>query len=431
MIRTYSALSLALGTSAFVAAVSVPSAAAAQSESRLSADASVTAGYQNNPFTIQGGNTGSGVVTIDLAPRYQLLTERSAFTVSADADLQQYLRRYGHNENYSGAVDYRGQPSERLTTHARIDLSSAVLGAFGGYLPTIITGPIGLAGTGATGTSAATTGTGAAAPVVAIDPLVPITDVGLFGLRNRRRTVRLSGDAGYTLSARDTLTLSAYGEATRYHDLPAGNYQAYGGSAGYSRRLSDRLTLGLQGSAYAYDYRAGIADTRVYSIQATGSGRLNDRWTADGALGVSFVSSQTALSTRSTSLSGNIDLCRRGPLTTLCLQAARQVSPTGLAGSQYVTSAGANWNKQVGEHDSVVLGGSYSKVGGDTRLVSGLLPLQTQYAQANIGYSRQLRERLHLVASANYRQILGSGDAGRPKDFGGQLGLSYRIGDKR
>lgn len=428
MIRVRSVLSLALGTGTSVVGLFLPSAAVAQNESRLSADASVTAGYQNNPFTIQGGDTGSGLVTIDLAPRYQLLTERSTFTVSADADLQQYFRRYGHNENYSGTLDYQGRPSERLTTHARLDLSSAVLGASGGYLPTA---PTSLTGIGATGTGAAATGTGAAVPVVAVDPLVPITDIGLFGLRNRRRTVRLSGDASYSVSARDTLTLSAYGEATRYHDLPAGNYQAYGGSAGYSRRLSDRLTLGLQGSAAAYDYHLGIANTRVYSVQATASGRLNGRWTADGALGVSFVSSDTALSTRSTSLSGNVDLCRRGPLTTLCLQAARQVLPTGLAGSQYVTSAGANWNRQLSEHDSVFLGGSYSKVNGATLLVPGLLPLQTEYAQANVGYSRQLRERLRLIASANYRQILGSGDAGRPKDFGGQVGLSYRIGDKR
>ncbi len=429
---------IALGTIA-VASLALPSAASAQSESRLSADASVTAGYQNNPFTELGSDTGSGMVTIDVTPRYQRLTERSTITVSADANVQQYLRRYGHNENYSGALDYRGRPSERLTTHARLDLTSAVLGAFG--YPAVTGSGLGVAGVtgtdatgGATGTGTTGTGTGTGAaivPIVVPASLTPITDVGLFGLRNRRRTARLSGDAAVSLSGRDTLTLGAFGEITRYHDLPTGDYQDYGGSVGYSRRMSDRLNVGFQGTASVFDYRAGLGSSQAYSIQATASDRLNDRWTADGALGVSFVNGGGAFSTRSTSLSGNVDLCRRAQFSTLCLQAARQVSPTGLAGSQYVTSAGANWNRQLDERSSVSLGGSYSKVGSGTRLIAGALPLQTQYLQAVAGYNRRLRGRLGLVASTDYRQLLGTGGAGRPKDFGGQVGLSYRIGDRR
>jgi hypothetical protein len=414
--------------------LALPGAAWAQSEDRLSADVSATAGYSNNPFAILGKDTGSGLLSVNITPQYRHLTERSTITVSAEADLQQYFRRYGHNESYSGAIDYASRPTERLNTHVRLDLSSQVLGAFGGYAPIDAGGGIG--GIGAvgltdTGVTGGATGVGTTLPVIVTPAsLVPITDIGLYGLRNRRRTARLNGDAGLVLSARDSLNFSAYSEVTRYSNLKSGNYEAYSGTIGYSRRISDRLNAGLQGSASSFNYRSGISNSRSYSIQATGSGRINERWTADGALGVSFVDGGNGVSTGSTSLSGNVDLCRRGPLTSMCLQAARAVSPTGLSGSQYVTTAGGNWSKRIAEHESVSLSGTYSTVGGsDTRLAGNVVPiLQTQYVQAVAGYNRQLRERLSLVASVNYRQLLGN-DVDRPKDFGGQVGLSYRIGD--
>lgn len=418
------------------ALVMLPSAALAQTESRLSADVSATAGYSNNPFSTVGDDTGGAVASIDVAPRYQVSTERSTFTVSADANFQQYLRRYGRNENYAAALDYQGRPSERWTTHARIDLASAVLGSFNSYLPTAFNGGIGAvsgAGTttstgGASGT--ASTGTGPA-PVISIAPLVPINDIGLFGLRNRRSTGRVSGDVGVGVSDRDRITVSGYAEATRYKGLSIGDYEAYGGSLGYSRFVSSRLTVGLRGSASSFDYRSGNADSRVYSAEATASGRVNEFWTVNGALGVSFVDSDTTNSTRSTSLSGNIDACRRGRLSVMCLQVARQVSPTGLAGSQYVTSVGTNWSRQIGPRENLSLSGNYSKVGGNNRLlVANVLPVQSEYVQAVAGYDRQLRERLRFVASVNYRQLLG-GNTSRPKDFGAQAGLSYRLGDKR
>jgi len=420
----------------------LPFAAAAQTEDRFSADVSGTAGFSNNPFSTVGNDTGSAVVTVDVAPRYQLLTQRSTFTLSADANFQQYLKDYGRNDSYSGAVDYQGRPSERVTTHARIDLSSSVLGAFNSYLPvaagTGLIDPITGNGAGVavgTGTGAGvgtTPGGVVAVPVTPVSSLVPVTDIGLFGLRNRRRTARLSGDVGVGVSARDTLTFSGYAEATRYNGLQVSDYEAYTGTVGYSRRVSDYFDVGLQGSASSFDYRFGQADSRSYSIQATASGRLSPLWTASGALGVSFVDSDTAFSTRSTSLSGNLDLCRRGQFSVMCVEASRQVSPTGVAGSQYFSMIGLNWSRRLDERQNLSLSANYSKIGGgSTRLTGGALPLQTDYAQAVAGYDRRIGQRLRLVASVNYRQLLGGSDANRPADFGGQVGLSYRIGDPR
>ncbi|WP_375427125.1 hypothetical protein [uncultured Sphingomonas sp.] len=406
----------------------VPGAVRAQENDRFSADVVASAGYSNNPFTLVGDDTESALVSVDLLPRYQRLTERSALTLSGAASFQRYLRRYSNNESYSVAADYSLRASEQVTAHTRLDLVSAVIGANNNFLPSIVGAGQAGPGIGAgTGASAGDIAPGANATVV---PLTPFTDIGLFGLRNRRRSARLGGDTSIGMSAQDSLSVSGYGEIARYSRLPElGDYEAYGATLGYSRRLSERLTAGLRGSVSNFNYKLDDSDSRVFSVEATGSARLSEIWTADGAVGVTFVDSGGVRSTRQTSLSGSANLCRRGELSTLCIQGARQVTPTGLVGSQYVTTVGANWSRRLDERENVSLNGNYSNVGsGDSRRLPGDLALQTEYAQAVAGYDRQINRRLRFVASVNYRRLFGDNE-GRPEDFGGQLGISYRIGD--
>jgi len=423
MIRTGVALGALAG-----ALVAFPSAALAQSEERLSADVSATAGYSNNPFSLTGDDTGSALLALTVSPRFQILTQRSTWSISGNANFQQYLRRYGRNESYSGAVDYQLRPRENITAHANLNLESSVLGSFGGYQPAPL-----VASTGTTGTGTTIGTTTTSLPATTATSLVPITDIGLYGLRNRRRLARLSGDVSFGLSARDTLIVSGYGEAARYSSLPQfGNYEAYSGSLNYTRRLNERFTAGIRASASTYNYRSANTDTRAFPIEATLSGRLSALWSVDGALGVTFIDSAAVGSTRKTSLSGNVNLCRRGELSQLCLQAARQASPTGFAGTQYATTAGATWTRRLSERENLTLSGNYSKVGSANAglLIPGALPLQNEFAQANASYDRQVSERVRFVASAHYGQLLG-GNVDRPADFGGQVGLSYRIGDRR
>jgi len=404
-----------LGALAFTL-VALPSIASAQSVERLSADVSATAAYSNNPFSVAGTDTGSPLLTLDFSPRFQILTQRSTITVSANANLQQYLRRYGRNDSYSGAVDYVLRPSERITARARLDLSSSVLGAFNGYRPAV-------------GTADGSALPGATTPAT---PFVPVTDIGLFGLRSRQNLARLSGDISFGLSSRDSLTASGYAEAARYNTVPQfGDYDAYSASLGYTRQVSDRISIGLRASASSFNYKSPNSNSRVFPIEVTISGRLSERWSVDGAIGATFVDNNAVGSTSKTSLSGNVNLCRRSDLSSLCIQAARQASPTGLVGTQYVTSAGLNWTTRLSEKANLSFSGNYSKVGTDSvRLLPGNIPLQNEFAQAVASYDRRISERLRLIVSASYRALLNA-NAGRPKDFGGQIGISYRLGDTR
>lgn len=410
-----------LGALAFTL-VALPSIASAQSVERLSADVSATAAYSNNPFSVAGTDTGSPLLTLDFSPRFQILTQRSTITVSANANLQQYLRRYGRNDSYSGAVDYVLRPSERITAHTRLDLSSAVLGAFNGYRPTF----------GATDNGTLPGATIPATSIPATIPFIPVTDIGLFGLRSRQNLVRLSGDMSIGFSLRDSLTLSGYAEAARYNTVPQfGDYEAFSASLGYTRQVSDRISIGLRASASSFNYKTPTSNSRVFPIEVTISGRLSERWNVDGAIGATFVDNNAVGSTSKTSLSGNVNLCRRSDLSSLCIQAARQASPTGLVGTQYVTSAGLNWTTRLSEKANLSFSGNYSKVGSDSvGLLPGNIPLQTEFAQAVASYDRRISERLRLIVSGSYRALLNA-NAGRPKDFGGQIGISYRLGDTR
>jgi len=416
----------------------VPTVAWAQ-EDRLSVDVVGSAGYSNNPFALVDDNTDSALVSVDVLPRYQRLTERSTLTLSGAASFQRYLRRYSNNESYSASADYALRASEQVTAHTRLDLLSSVLGA-NNFLPGIVgAGQASPAiGSGAGTTTGVDAGGGGGTIVPGANPtvvpLMPFTDIGLFGLRNRRRSARLGGDVAIGLSAQESLTVSGYGEVARFSQLPEfGDYEAFGATLGYSRRLSERLTVGLRGSVSDFNYQTSDSDSRALSLEATGSTRLSELWSADGAVGVTFVDSGAVGSTRRTSLSGNVNLTRRGELSSLSFQGSRQVSPTGLAGTQYVSTIGVNWSRRLGERENVSLSANYSNVGGggqDLTRIPGGLPFQTEFGQVIAGYDRQINRRMRFVASANYRQLFG-GNAGRPRDFGGQLGLSYRIGDPR
>jgi hypothetical protein len=402
-------------TLAVLAAVIPTGMASAQQETRTSVDVTGGVGYSNNPFTLAGNDTGAGFVALDVLPRLELTGPQTSLTLSGAARLQQYLRRYSRNDSYSAAADYTVRSNERLKAHARLDLSSAVLGGAESFIPGLIpTGP------------GAGIGGGVANPGGALPP----QDLALYGLRDRRQFGRLGGDVSAAVSARDSVIVSVFAEASRYRRIAFGDYEGYGTSLGYSRQLSDTANVGLRGSGTLYDYTGGSNDTRIVSLEGTTGLKLNSVWSLDGALGVSFVDGGGPLSTSRTSLSGDLNLCSRAARTTMCITAARRVSATGLIGSQYVTTVGGNGSLKLSEREDLSWDSSYSKVGSDGGALVGGRPFANEFLRFATRYDRRLSERLRLTASANIRKLFGANDS-RPLDFGGLLGVSVRVGDPR
>lgn len=380
--------------------LAVPVAAHADDDVRLSAQASATTGYSNNPFSETTGNTGSGFAQVEVQPRITYQTNRNVFTLDGLVQYQQYFRRYDSSEDYQVRLDYRGTPSEHVATHLNLGYDNSVIGGFDSF------------------------STSVADPSVPQTPIVSGTDIALFGTRDRRQTLSANGDIAVALSALDNVNASAFVIDTRYRDSGALNdYDGYGGSLGYARQVSEHVQLGLRGSAARYDYKGLLSDSNVYSGQVTLAMALSERWKLDGALGVSFVDTSDTGGAKA-SVSGNLNLCHTGDRATLCLTARRAVLPTGLTGTQEETSAGGSYRYRVTEHGTLSFAADYTNNG------SNQLVLASEYLRGSVTFEQALTKRLRLIATSYYREIFG-GAANQASDFGGQIGFAVNIGDHR
>ena len=380
--------------------IAVPGIANAQGEVRYGADASASVGYSTNPFSEPTNNTGSALTEIQFSPRISLVNEHSVFTLSGTGQYQRYFRRYGNSYSYGTGLDYSGRPSERIKSHLYIRYDSSVIGG-----SDFASGPID--------------------PTLPVIPVLSGPDILLFGTRDRRRTLRGGGDVTYALSARDQLGASAYYISSRYSRFGAlGNNDGYGGSLGYSRQLTEHLQLGGQMAIARYDYQGSLGSTTVLSPQLSFSATLGPRWKADGALGMSFVNSSNGGT--GTSLSGNLRLCRATLRSSLCLAAQRAVLPTGLSGTQNVTSADVSYSYKVSERGTIRASAGYTSNANNQLLIAS----QNQYVRGSIAYEHVLRERLRLIVSTQYRQVFG-GLVDRSADVGGRVGIAVRLGDIR
>ena len=218
-------------------------------------------------------------------------------------------------------------------------------------------------------------------PTLPETPTVIGSDLALFGTRDRRSTIGVNGDLSFVLSPRDTITPSAYFVRSRYRRFSQGNYDGYGGTLAYSRQISERLQLGLQGSASKYDYQGLAGDSTVYTVRGTGSYTFSPRWKVNGAVGVSLTE----------------------------------------------TSVGVNYSNRVSERGRIFASAAYSKNGNNNPL---LLFGGNEYISATVGYERSINERLRMTANTRYRDVFGFG-GNRGADYGGQVGVTYKIGDNR
>lgn len=383
----------------------LPQVAWADDEIRASVDVTTSTGWSSNPFAEVGKNLGSAEVQIDVRPVVSMVAEHSIISLSGLLDYQHFFRNYSDSKDYGGGLDYSGTLGSRLTAHANAHYDSSIIGGFDAINPVIN-------------------------PALPQPPVTSGQDIALIGTRDRRSTLSFSGDVGYALSARSSVTANAYYSRVRYAGVESGsNYNSYGGGAGYSRRISERLQLGLQASTARYVYRGLLGKSQVYSLQATFNDRLSEKWTLLGAAGVSF--SDQSFGGRRTNLTGNAQLCRQTSRATLCFTASDAVLPTGATGTVNSKAAGASYSYRLSERSTFTVSGQYSH--NDEPVFNRLAQEQriaSSYVTAAASYDRQLRQRIHLIAATHFRKVIGN-LGNYPADFGGSLGISIRFGDFR
>lgn len=422
-----------------VTVLALPGAALAQ-ETRSGAQITATGGYSSSPFAEARGRGSGATASLSVAPYVAVDTERNTLKLSGVVRLQAYSNRYPLTDSYRVSLDDRLRASERLALFGHVDLSTQVLGGddpdvlgAAGVIPPI--GDPALTGNGSGGGATTGAGTGAAGPgATGVAPVVPIptdgtlfNDIGLLGSRDRRRSVYVTGGGQYALSQRDSFDFSGFVDLARYSRFGSlSNYNGYGETLGYSRRVSSTLRAGAQASVSRFDYRGARGRTNIVSAEGTLSGQVNQFWTFAASLGVSIIDGSSVFTRHSTSISGSLQLCRQGERDVLCALASRQARATGFNGAQFITTADLNWRHRLNERSSLSADAVYVEQGGLTTLNGS----QNKYLRTAVTLDRDITERLRGLVSARYRQVFG-GNNGRVNDYGGQIGLSYRLGAQR
>lgn len=377
----------------------LPSGPAFAQEVTGSIDLSASVGYSNNPFLETGGK-GSGYVEGTIRPNLAVTDDRGQTNFGAYYSRQEYFRRYDGTNSYGVSGQGKRRLSENVDVRALLAFDSSIIGA------------------------------GDPDGNQVIDPgLPPNPDIGLIGVRQRRKL--LSSSVGMTVrpSARDSVSVDLNASQTWYGNRQPFNldYVTYGGQVGYSRALSERSTVGVSVAYTEIDYERAGQDARIITPRVTYSTSFAPGWTLNAGAGVSISTLKLLTGNEtSTDFAGNIEVCREDQLGNLCFGGSRTSSATGYGGVRQATDLYLRYNRRISEKGSMHADVSYSI---NDRNSAALIRGKQEYLTASAGYSHRLSERLSLNADAGYRDTYGLFS---PRaDIWGRLGVSYRLGDRR
>lgn len=383
------------------AILAAPSVAQAQSAIAARVDVGANAGYATNPFLARSGETGSGFVEGYVQPNLAWIDELGRIDLSGTYRRTQYFRRYSDSNSYGLGLNATRRLSEKLQARGRVNFDSGIVGAddiFGG-------GGI-------------------------VDPDIPESpDIDLIGQRQRRNQLTATTGVTYTPNAREAWTADVDASKVVYPDeqLITQDYRTIGGRLGYTRQLSEQHTVGVTLAYTDVNYERAFSDSEILTPQVTYRGRYSGGITVNAALGVSFSTRDTALgSSKSTDLSGSLEVCRENERSTACLRGSRSTSATGFGGVRTATNIGASYSYRLSERGTISADASYSRnSGGDFNTIDG-----SEYVQGSVTYRHRLSDRLNATASAGYRDIYQNVGSTRA-DINGRIGVSYTLGDRR
>lgn len=391
-----------------------------------SLDATVSAGASSNPFLLSEDSQSSAYLEGVLSPQWELADERGSYQAGGYVRGVHYLNRYG--DTWSLAAFLRGQRAlnAKWDLRASLELSSSIVGEQSGFGFARPFAPI--EGGGGGDLPLPLPGEGVvAAPATGPLPssgLFP-SDITLLGQRSRQTNYGSSLGVNYRLSERTSLSADANIRRASYRSSLFSSTE-YGATLGYSRALSPVTQVGARVSVQTIDYDAG-GNARIYQPQITASSRLNPRWRIAGGLGLLLLRNDV-LNRRDTStgLSADVNLCRDGERTELCLAGNSGASPSALGVATQRFGVSGNYLYRFNETDSAGVRVDYSRVSSDQ-----LLGLSDKYSYLNASadYQRRFAPRIFGGLTAGYRKALDG--FGRPEGYSASVFLRTRLGSTR
>lgn len=373
----------------------------------FSLDASATAGFESNPFLIDLPDTGTASLRLSLLPTFTREGARGDVRVSARIEHIEYTASYDAVLNAGADFSSRLVLNERLEGNVELSFDSGVLATnFAGLEPV----------DGVPGDPGVLPGGG---------------DITLLGLDQRRTEYRAGGGLRFQLSPRDELAVSMSFRADRFEEQDLDDLQETDfltGRVAYVRQVSSGLEIGVAVDASNIDFvDQSLNAISTISPQAIVSLALSPTWELAGSLGVAIVQSETDLSEEtSTTLSGDVSICRIGVRANLCFTGARQVVPLGIGGAGLQTTVGASYSFSLSEREMFSLSADYGNADegflaedGETETINGLL-----------SYQIQLAERVRLSAIARYTD-LRTNFSPNVSNFQALIGLTVSMGRAR
>lgn len=421
--RTRFSRHLCLFCSAFGAA-SIVEPASAQSVTNARVSATTGLRYDSNPFLLTGKSNEALSVDAEIRPSVSLIERQGRVTLEGYYRRQEYLRRYSGNDSYGGTLsgDYRF--NDRFSLTSSVDFVDAIVDASTlldeGFLATP------LAGTSTPGAGPAPT-----TPLPNIGIIDPsLGDVSLIGLRQRRSQLSFATSLAYRPSVKNSWTIGVSGNRARYPgtSVAASNYRSFGADASYARNLSETSRLGILLTVQQIDFDSSTQNSRIYAPQVTFSKRLERGWSIDAGVGASFIEgNQGASGGTETSLSFQLNACKGGQRSKLCLGATRSATVSALDGIGPQTSVRLSYSYRLSERATVNADASYNRV--SRRGIATTSGAQ-QFASGQIGVRRDLGQRVQMQWLAAYQKRDVANGTGR-ENISSSIGLVFSLGERR
>lgn len=358
-------------------------------ELKPSIETTVRLGYDTNPFLSQGNDLASGTVKAEVRPSLSYRTETGQAVLGGYYDRSEYLRRYGHTDEYGATLDTRKRFSSSFDTFVTLRYDSSVIGESDDYV---------------SGSAGA--------------PPVDDTDINLIG--QRQRSNLYSAQAGFNLkvSPKDTVSVDGGVTAVRYPNRPAGSSSDnYGGRVALAHAISEKTQVGVSVSVYRIDYDVDGLNTMVVQPGVTFSTKLSPTWTFDAMAGVSFTNNAVPglPDSKHTGWAGSANLCHKGEANRFCFYGSRSISSSGIGGTTERTQAGASFEQKLTSRLNAHVNGSYSQ---STSQIGRFG--KREYASVQGGLDWRATPWLRLGADARYRDVFGNGLA-VDSDIGGEI----------
>lgn len=381
----------------------------AQTEPRAIADISVTGTSNSNPFLETNGRSALSA-TLEIDPAIYWEDERITASINGGLRISQYADRYGTDIGARLAAQANERLDERTSLFARAGFQTSRSTLQDNFF-----------------------GKSDAALNPADFPAVTLTDVTIFGRRNRVNSLDASVGVDRSLSANDSIEITAATSYLKFGGSVGLDYRAGSVSFQYGRQLTERLMITASFEARTADF-IGInnGDAKFLSPRIGIQRQLSEslKWSANIGISYAAVNDQFRATRNIVYISGNFSICNSGLNRMICGSVSRSAGPTALGGISAVTNAAFNFEQKLNLRDRFTLSGRYGRTDQNSNMVLVGTRGTNQIIGVLANFSRDISERLSLVVTSSFTNI-AENELRRASNYSAMLGVKFRLGKLR